>query len=93
MRRQAEALSASAQALEQAAELMLVQTEMFERTVRTVREPAEIAKGIARVDRRRRRSPWRRRRAAIAVAPAMSAPLTHRLGLRTSGRSWKDIGM
>lgn len=52
MRRQAEALSASAQALQHAAELMRFQAQTFERTVRTVREPAEIAKGLARVDRR-----------------------------------------
>ena len=52
LRRQAEALSASARALEQAAELMRIQGETFERAVRAVREPAAIATGIARVERR-----------------------------------------
>jgi hypothetical protein len=51
MHRQADALSESARALEQAAELMRVQAELFERTVRTVREPAEVAKGFAHIRR------------------------------------------
>jgi hypothetical protein len=28
---------------------------------------------------------------ASVAAPAASAPFTHRLGLRTSGRLWNDI--
>ena len=47
MHRQADALSESARALEQAAELMRAQAELYERTVRTVRAPAEVAKGLA----------------------------------------------
>ena len=54
MHRQADALNESARALEQAAELMRVQAELYERTVRTAREPAEAAKALAGIRRRDR---------------------------------------
>jgi hypothetical protein len=52
LRSQAEALKESAQALEQAAAMMEVQADLFERTIKTVREPAEIAKAAAGLERR-----------------------------------------
>ena len=52
LRRQAEALNESARALEQAAGMIEVQAELFERTIRTLREPAEVAKAAAGVPRR-----------------------------------------
>jgi methyl-accepting chemotaxis protein len=55
LHRQAEALRESARALEQAAGTMEVQAEAFERTIRTVRQPTEIAKAAAGVPRRPRR--------------------------------------
>ena len=54
VRQQAKALSESAKALEQAAEMMEVQADLFERTIQTLREPAEVAKGVAGVKRRPR---------------------------------------
>jgi hypothetical protein len=55
LHRQAEALNESARALEQAAGMMEVQAELFEKTIRRLREPAEIAKSVAGVERRPRR--------------------------------------
>jgi len=52
LRRQAEALQESARALEQAAAMMEVQADLFEHTIHTLREPAEIAKAAAGVKRR-----------------------------------------
>lgn len=46
-RQQAEALTESARALEQAAELMRAQAELYERTIRTLRRPSQIAKSAA----------------------------------------------
>jgi hypothetical protein len=62
LRRQAEALNESAKALEQAAGMMEVQAELFERTIQTLREPAEIAKSAVGLERR----PSRARRARKA---------------------------
>lgn len=59
LRRQAEALSESARALEQAAGMIEVQADLFERAVKTLREPAELAKAAAGAQRR----PARKRRA------------------------------
>ena len=47
IRQQAEALTESARALEQAAELMRAQAELYERTIRTLRKPSQIAKSAA----------------------------------------------
>jgi hypothetical protein len=46
-RSQAEAIEDAARALERVAGLMKVQAELFERTVRTLREPAETVKTLA----------------------------------------------
>jgi hypothetical protein len=46
-RSQAEAIEDAARALERVANLMKVQAELFERTVRTLREPAEAVKTLA----------------------------------------------
>lgn len=62
LRRQAEALNESARALEQAAGMMEVQADLFERTIQTLREPAEIAKAAAGLERRPAR-PRRTRKA------------------------------
>ena len=56
LHRQAEALQESARALEQAAAMMEVQADLFERTIRTLREPAEIAKSVTGVKRRPRKT-------------------------------------
>jgi hypothetical protein len=54
VRHQAKALSESAKVLEQVAGMMEVQADLFERTIQTLREPAEVAKGVAGVKRRPR---------------------------------------
>ena len=54
LRRQAEALQAAGRALEETASLMKRQAELFERTIGSVRAPADRAKAVAGVDRRRR---------------------------------------
>jgi len=53
LRRQAEALQAAGRALEETASLMKRQAELFERTIGSVRAPADRAKAVAGVDRRR----------------------------------------
>ncbi len=55
LRKQAEALNESARATQQAASMMEVQAEQFERAIRVLRQPAEIAKSAAGVERRNRR--------------------------------------
>jgi methyl-accepting chemotaxis protein len=57
LHQQAQALEEAARALEQAAGLMKAQAELFERTIATAREPAELAKAAAGLDGRRRRAP------------------------------------
>lgn len=57
MRRQAEALAAAGRALEESGTLMRQQAELFEKTVRTFRRPAELAKTAAGVERRKRTPP------------------------------------
>ena len=54
LHKQAEALDASARALEQASAMMAIQADLFERTIQTLREPAEIAKAATNVARPRR---------------------------------------
>ena len=56
LRRQAEALQAAGRALEETASLMKRQAELFERTIASVRAPADRAKAVAGIDRRRRGS-------------------------------------
>jgi len=48
-RAQADALAEASRALEQTAALMQVQAEIYERTIRTIREPAEAVKAAAGV--------------------------------------------
>jgi len=55
LRRQAEALAASGRALEEAAALMTKQAELFERTIGTLRQPTELARAAAGLDRPERR--------------------------------------
>jgi hypothetical protein len=67
LRRQAEALESAGRALEEAAGLMATQADLFERTISVLREPTELAKRAAGVDRRARSggaSKSRRRRSA-----------------------------
>jgi ABC-type transporter Mla subunit MlaD len=52
---QADALDESARAMEQAAELMKVQADLMARTLHTLREPAELAKAAAGLERRPRK--------------------------------------
>jgi hypothetical protein len=51
LREQAEAIEHAAQALQQAAALMRTQAELFERTIRTVREPSRIVESVVGLDR------------------------------------------
>jgi hypothetical protein len=48
---QAEALEAAGRALQEAASLMKRQADMFERTIGTLRQPAELAKLAAGLER------------------------------------------
>jgi hypothetical protein len=52
---QADALNASAHAMERAAELMKVQADLMAQTLQTLREPAELAKAAAGLERRPRK--------------------------------------
>ena len=56
LRRQAEALEAAGRALEETAGLALTQAELFERTIATLRKPAEGARAVAGLERRPRKS-------------------------------------
>ena len=60
LRRQAEALEASGRALEETAGLMKRQAELFESSVDQLRQPVEIAKSAAGLERRARRGGGRR---------------------------------
>jgi methyl-accepting chemotaxis protein len=62
LRSQAEALKESARALEQASAMTEKQAELFERTIRALREPAEIAKAAGGVGRRGERTGGGRKR-------------------------------
>ena len=53
-RRQSDALAEAARALEQTAELMAMQAEIYEKTIRVMREPANLAKAAAGVERKAR---------------------------------------
>jgi hypothetical protein len=55
LRRQAEALEAAGRALEDTARLVKTQAELFEHTLATLREPTELAKVAAGLDRRPRK--------------------------------------
>jgi hypothetical protein len=52
LRRQAEALEAAGRALEESAALMKTQAELFERTVGTLRQPADLARKASGAKRR-----------------------------------------
>jgi hypothetical protein len=52
LRQQAEALQTAGRALEESAGLMKSQAELFERTIATLREPAERARAAAGLERR-----------------------------------------
>jgi hypothetical protein len=52
LRRQSEALEAAGRALEETAGLFRRQSELFERSIGTLRQPAELAKVAAGLDRR-----------------------------------------
>ncbi len=56
LRKQAEALEAAGRALEETARTVATQAELFERTIGVLREPTELAKAAAGLDRRARRS-------------------------------------
>jgi hypothetical protein len=61
LQQQAAALEEAGRALEQTAVLMKAQAEMFERTVHALREPTELAKAAAGVERSRKAKPRSRR--------------------------------
>lgn len=54
LRRQAEALEAAGRALEETATLMKRQAELFEGTIAKLREPTELARTVAGLERRDR---------------------------------------
>ena len=54
LRGQAEALESAGRALEETAMLMKRQAELFEATIVRVREPTELAKSVAGLERKRR---------------------------------------
>jgi methyl-accepting chemotaxis protein len=55
-RKQSQALGEAARAIQQTAELMQRQAELFEATIKAAREPTELAKRAAGVDRRRKKA-------------------------------------
>lgn len=55
LRRQAEAIEAAGRALEDTARLVKTQAELFEHTLSTMREPTELAKVAAGLERRPRK--------------------------------------
>ena len=55
LRRQAEALEAAGRALEETAVLMKSQAELFERTIGTIRKPADLARAASGGRPRKRR--------------------------------------
>ncbi len=56
LRRQAEALEAAGHALQDAAGLVKTQAELFERTIGVLRQPTELAKAAAGLERRQRKA-------------------------------------
>ena len=52
IRQQAEALEQAAHALEDTAVLMKAQAELFERSIKTLREPADLARSVAGLEKR-----------------------------------------
>jgi hypothetical protein len=52
IRQQAGALEQAARALEDAAVLMKAQAELFERGIKTIREPADLARTVAGLEKR-----------------------------------------
>jgi hypothetical protein len=60
LRSQAEALGAAGQALEDAARLITTQAELFERTIGVLRQPTELAKAAAGIERREQRTRQRK---------------------------------
>lgn len=61
LRRQAEALAAAGRALEETAEMMANQADMFERTIGALRQPTELARAAAGLERPAKRSRSRKR--------------------------------
>ena len=56
LRSQAEALGAAGQALEDAARVITTQAELFERTIGVLRQPTELTKAAAGIERRERKT-------------------------------------
>ncbi len=79
LRRQAEALEAAGHALQDAAGLVKTQAELFERTIGVLRQPTELAKAAAGMERRQKRGAAPK---AEAKPPAKAKPD----GRRSSGR-------
>ena len=62
IRQQAEALEQAARALEDTAVLMKAQAELFERGIKTIREPADLARGVAGLEKRQKKKPAARKK-------------------------------
>ena len=60
LRKQAEALEAAGKALEESARLVKAESELFERTIGTLREPSDRARAIAGLEPRPRQKTQRR---------------------------------
>jgi hypothetical protein len=63
IRRQAEAIEQAARALEDAAVLMKAQAELFERGVQGIREPVDLARSVAGLEKRPRKKAAPKRKA------------------------------
>jgi hypothetical protein len=63
IRQQAEAIEEAAEALEQTAVLMKAQAELFERGVKTIREPADLARTVAGLEKRQKKKAAPRKKA------------------------------
>jgi hypothetical protein len=62
LRQQAEALEEASRALEQAAGLVKAQADLFERTVQAIREPTDLARAAAGLEKRQSRPATRAKR-------------------------------
>jgi hypothetical protein len=76
LRRQAETLGSAALALQETAELMAQQAELFERTIHTLRQPVALARSAAGIERPRKRNAKGRAKPtkAKAARPRSSRP-------------------
>jgi hypothetical protein len=73
LRRQSETLGSAAKALQETAQLMTQQAELFERTIHTLRQPVTLARSAAGIERPRTRGGKGRATSTKAKAKAKAA--------------------